>query len=571
MRRPKVSVVMSTYNHVGFVRRAIESVLHQSFQDFEFLITDDGSRDGTAEVIAQSDDPKIRLFPGGVNRGAAAAINELIERSSGDYVAVLNSDDFWPLDKLEYQVNVLDEHPEFGAMFGDAFFVDETEAPLADELKPHRFDQPNRSPGMWLRQFFDCGNCLCHPTVLIRRQCYSELGTYDNRLRQLPDFDMWVRLVKRYSLFVSDRVLVYYRWGSGDNVSAGTPETQVRTAAEHALLAEGFFAGVAPDTLRDGFGDLLILKDLPTEAHLDIETAFLYFRTVSNFSPTYRAVGLRKLAQLLASEHHRELLDIDYGFGDLEFQRLSGVVDIFAVRERGPWVEPIDDLLPHAKSARRQSVPSRSAGERSPTDLNRGTRESLASLQETTRLHVGAGPVTLAGWLNTDIEHPDPRLRIDLRDPLPYGDSTIDFIFSEHVMEHLTRDEGLAALTEWLRVLHVDGVVRLCTPDMRWVTQVYMNGLVNEWTDVDWIPSTPCQLLNEGMRAWDHRFLYDADELVSIFREAGFRYVRRVSWRTSTYPELCGLESRPYHHELIFEARKTEADGHHAIGWQRHD
>jgi len=340
---------MSTYNHADFVSRAIESVLHQTFEDLEFLIVDDGSRDNTAEVVALYDDPRMHVIPGRGNRGAAAAINELIERSSGEYVAVLNSDDFWPLDKLEYQVTVLDHNPEYGALFGNAFFVDRSDAPLADELIPHRFDQPNRSPAMWLRQFFDYGNCLCHPTVLIRRRCYSELGMYDNRLRQLPDFDMWVRLVKHYPLLISDRVLVYYRWLPGDNVSAVTPETQVRSAAEHALIADRFFVGVTPDFLRDGFADLLIFKDLPSEAHLDIETTFLYLRSESYFSPTYRAIGLRKLAQLLASEHHRTLLEVDYGFGDLEFHRVSGVVDTFAVSEQGPRGGLIDHLLPERR------------------------------------------------------------------------------------------------------------------------------------------------------------------------------------------------------------------------------
>jgi len=558
---------MSTYNHAKFVNRAIESVLHQSFQDFEFLILDDGSRDGTALVTAQYGDPRIQQFAARKNGGAARAINELIDRSNGDYIAVLNSDDFWPLDKLQYQVDFLNEQPEYAATFGDAFFVDEMDAPLAAQLIPHRFDQPNRSRGMWLRQFFDHGNCLCHPTMLIRRSCYSELGGYDNRLRQLPDFDMWVRLVKHYPLFVSDRVLVYYRWGYGDNVSAITQQTHVRTAAEHALLAEGFFAGVSRDVLREGFGDLLVVNDVPSDAHLEIETAFLYLRSMSYFSPTYRAIGLRKLAELLASKEHRRVLETDYHFGDLEFHRLSGVVDMFALRAGGPPTEAIDTLLPLEADRWREAVPDTATSEPPQLNLKRKRDEPPGPMREIRRLHLGSGSVALAGWINSDVDHPNPQLRIDLRSPLPYGDSSIDFIFWEHVLEHLTRVEGVAALKECVRVLRADGVLRLSTPDVRWVTHMYLNGNIHEWKDSGWTPATPCQLLNEGLRSWGHQFVYDADELLSVLGAAGFPYIRRVSWRTSTYPDLCGLESRPYHHDLIFEARKTEPEPTSLSGW----
>src|SRR5688572_16559758 len=115
MITPRVSVMMSSYNHASFVGHAIETVLGQTYQDFEFLIGDDGSTDGTPEAIQGFSDPRLIFTPHTQNRGAYAVINELIGRSRGEYVAHLNSDDFWSLDKLAYQVDFLDNHPDFGA------------------------------------------------------------------------------------------------------------------------------------------------------------------------------------------------------------------------------------------------------------------------------------------------------------------------------------------------------------------------------------------------------------------------------------------------------------------------
>jgi hypothetical protein len=175
---------------------------------------------------------------------------------------------------------------------------------------------------------------------------------YDNRLRQLPDYDMWIRLSRRFSFFVSERALAFYRWGTGDNASAETSENQVRTINEHALLAEHFFSGVPPETLREGFGDLLTLADIPSPTHFGIEKVLLYFRMTSPFSPLYRSIGLRKLADLLGSEPHREVLARDYGLGDLEFQKLAGMVQFFA-RASGADMPGIDAVLPPLPAGRR--------------------------------------------------------------------------------------------------------------------------------------------------------------------------------------------------------------------------
>ncbi len=321
---PRVSVLMASYNHELFVGQALESVLRQSFSDFEFLIADDGSSDATPDVVSGFSDPRIRFDAWGTNRSAGVVKNELVHRACGEYIAHMNSDDFWPTDKLEYQVNFLDAHPKNVAIFGRVRFVDKESRTIPKRELPFGqvFDVENRSSPMWLRRFFDQGNCLCHPTVLIRRRCYDVLGDYDTRLRQLPDFDMWIRLVKRYSIFVSDRELISFRIRPGENVSSPTPENSARAVNELYLIGPRFFDDVSADFLREGFSDCLIKNEVPSECHADVEKTLLYFRGTHLHRDIYHSVGLQLLHGLLGSPRHREVLTREYDIDDRYFHKL---------------------------------------------------------------------------------------------------------------------------------------------------------------------------------------------------------------------------------------------------------
>ena len=122
---PRVSIVLPSYNHEKYVRECIQSALDQTYQDFEIIITDDGSTDGTVNVIKEFDDSRIQLYTHTENEGACNAINNCIKKAAGEYIAVLNSDDAWEPTKLEKQVKYLDSHPEIGAVFTKVVLVDE--------------------------------------------------------------------------------------------------------------------------------------------------------------------------------------------------------------------------------------------------------------------------------------------------------------------------------------------------------------------------------------------------------------------------------------------------------------
>lgn len=236
---PTVSVVIPAFNHVQFVAEAITSVLNQSFDDVEVIVTDDGSSDGTADVIRSFSDARVKLdiFP--ENRGAVIALNSAIRRSRGEYICFLSSDDYFLPGKLEKQVKFLTQNPEVAATFGVPIFIDERGNRLLahEQFNGEVFETPFRkqlvSRNDWLRHFFFWGNCLCHPAAMVRRAAYDSVGLYDPRFANLPDFDMWVRLSMSFDIAATPDALTAMRIRDNNrNMSAPSRSTLVRAHFE---------------------------------------------------------------------------------------------------------------------------------------------------------------------------------------------------------------------------------------------------------------------------------------------------------------------------------------------------
>lgn len=177
-------------------------------------------------------------------------------------------------------------------------------------------------------------------------------------------------------------------------------------------------------------------------------------------------------------------------------------------------------------------------------------------VRDVDRLHLGCGSHLLDGWANLDVGGPAGVIRYDLACPLPVPDASVSFVYTEHFIEHVTAEQGRALLAECARVLRPGGVLRVSTPDLATLVEAYLAGRITEWADMEWLPESSCDLLNEGMRLWGHRYLWDEVRLASVLLDEGFSSVERAAWRQSTHPSLRGLESRPDHRDLIVEATR---------------
>jgi predicted SAM-dependent methyltransferase len=168
-------------------------------------------------------------------------------------------------------------------------------------------------------------------------------------------------------------------------------------------------------------------------------------------------------------------------------------------------------------------------------------------------LNIGCGPNTIDGWVNIDIDHPSAEIQHDIRTGLPFEDDTVSHVFTEHMIEHVTRPEALAFLVECNRVLQPGGVIRVSTPNLDVVVDAYLARNLSKWGAL-WQPDTPCMLINEAFHSWNHQFLYNRSEIKLLLIEAGFKVINFVEYRLSIYPALMGLERRPYNGDIIVEA-----------------
>lgn len=231
----KVTVVMSAYNHGQYVEKAIQSVLNQTYQDFYFVVADDASTDCTADILRkyEGEIDEIHLYYENSGHGRC---RDMVLNVKTKYVALINSDDYWELTKLEKQVNYMEQNPECAACF--TWCNELTEK--GELLEKQVFQVDNRTKEEWMYLFWQQGNCLAHPSILIKTEIYQELFVPNNSVfRQLPDYNMWLKLIQRYNIHVIDEKLVnflYHKSEISENVSRPSLENSIRNEMEIGFI-----------------------------------------------------------------------------------------------------------------------------------------------------------------------------------------------------------------------------------------------------------------------------------------------------------------------------------------------
>ncbi|BAZ22456.1 putative glycosyl transferase [Kalymmatonema gypsitolerans NIES-4073] len=206
---PKVSVVIPAYNAVAYLLEAVESVLKQTFTDFEVLIVDDGSSDGTVEWVSQIKDPRVRLISQ-QNQGSSGARNTGITAALGEYIALLDADDIWEPTKLQKQVRYLEENPSVGLVDTWTVLIDQQGKSTGKVVVSYA-----EGDDVWKQLVQFKTVCCCDSTPLIRRSCFETVGLFNRELPFLEDLDMWIRLASHYRFAVVKEPLVRYRQHPG--------------------------------------------------------------------------------------------------------------------------------------------------------------------------------------------------------------------------------------------------------------------------------------------------------------------------------------------------------------------
>lgn len=329
--RTRVSVLLTSYNHEKYLKEAIDSVLDQSFADFELIIWDDASTDESWQIITGYWDYRIKPFRNDLHKRALWGMNKAIsEIATGEYVAIHHSDDIWEPQKLEEQVAVLDSHPEVAAVFSNALIITENGELLKNRTNAYFniFDQPNRTRHEWLNHFFCRGNVLCHPSVLIRKAWFQGKQPYRTGLGLLADLDLWVRICLKNEIFVIPEKLVRYRVRANRTNASTDPSTRVRRPFEFLQVLDNYKMIETPEEL---------VKVFPTaEKYTKVQNCDLKFAlgmTALELKPhrVTELFGLNLLFEALNDPGRAHAIEETYGFANKDFVPLTVKHDVFSV------------------------------------------------------------------------------------------------------------------------------------------------------------------------------------------------------------------------------------------------
>jgi glycosyltransferase involved in cell wall biosynthesis len=291
MPNPTVSVVIAAYNARRFLPETLASVFHQTYASWEVIVVDDGSTDGTGELIREYQGKVIYLRQ--PNRGPSAARNEGIKIARGRYLAFLDSDDLWSAGKLAMQVDFMERNPQIGLVFSDMEEFDQ-EKTLCGSLLAGSLFASEMVPGPPIddaERKLLVEDFIPTSTVLVRRECLAKVGLFDESFRFSEDRELWLRIARLFPIAVIPAVLGRKR----DHDANLTKKSAEETLRARVRIWEQAFRLVAePSTTR-------LLDELMADAHL----ALAYILWGKNERKEARRAGLRSIRYALKHAAHR--------------------------------------------------------------------------------------------------------------------------------------------------------------------------------------------------------------------------------------------------------------------------
>lgn len=205
-KRPTVSVVMSVYNGRQYLDEAVQSVLSQTFSDFEFIIIDDCSSDGSLELLLEiaSKDSRIKLISNEVNLGLTKSLNKAIGYAEGMFIARMDADDICFPTRLERQVECFYRYSDIDIIYCDTVYIDKDSNVICKSWRPKKVDI--------VLSCLESHNFIPHPTVMFKKSTFSLLGGYNEECRTGQDLELWLRMKDEgLNFFYLNQTLLKYR------------------------------------------------------------------------------------------------------------------------------------------------------------------------------------------------------------------------------------------------------------------------------------------------------------------------------------------------------------------------
>jgi len=202
MKNPKVTVLMSVYNGERYLQKAIDSILGQTFNDFEFLIVNDGSTDKTVEILENYNDPRIKIINNEKNIGLTKSLNKGLKLARGEYIARQDADDISMPERLEKELEFLGKNKNVALVGTDYFLINEKDK-IIDKINCLTESKD-------LKEKLLKGNQFGHGSVMFRRECIDKVGVYREEFKFAQDFDFLLRISEVYDVANISEPL--YKW-----------------------------------------------------------------------------------------------------------------------------------------------------------------------------------------------------------------------------------------------------------------------------------------------------------------------------------------------------------------------
>lgn len=215
---PQISVVMPVYNAGKYLREAIDSILNQTYTDFEFIIIDDGSTDSSPDIVRNCQDPRIRFYQNEHNMGVAATLNRGLELATGEYIARMDSDDIAYKERFEIQVRYLDSRQDV-AVCGSAIMLYDGVEDYSQRTFSLRYED------VLLDLLFSCA--VAHPTVMMRRRTLVEHSlSYELEYKGCEDYRLWTQIARVAKIENLSESLLHYRKHPSQVTAARNRQTE---------------------------------------------------------------------------------------------------------------------------------------------------------------------------------------------------------------------------------------------------------------------------------------------------------------------------------------------------------
>jgi len=210
---PRVSVLLAVRNGLPYLGEAIESILRQTYTDFELVIVDDASTDGSPEVIAGYTDPRLRLIRRRHWQGVGSCVAEAYASSTGEFIARMDADDVSYPHRFARSIELMEAHPEVALVAGsaDRLYVEENRVEPNFYARTYGYRDLSRPAenAAHIRQLLETDNVICQPTVMLRRRALDVVGFY--RFPFVEDYDLWLRITERFQALVAPETWLLHR------------------------------------------------------------------------------------------------------------------------------------------------------------------------------------------------------------------------------------------------------------------------------------------------------------------------------------------------------------------------